>query len=109
MSRRAFTLVEIMIVVLIIGLLLSIAVPQWISARTRSQTNSCLANLKQIEDAKEQWAMEYHQPEGASVAQSDLNPDYIKGATFPTCPSGGTYTLNVIGTAAVCSTHGPAP
>ncbi len=109
MLRRAFTLVEIMIVILIIGLLLSIAVPQWMSARNRSQGNSCLANLKRIDNAKEQWAMEYHQPQGASVQQTDLNPDYIKGASFPNCPSGGTYTLNVVGTPALCSIHGVAP
>ncbi len=107
--RRAFTLVEIMIVVLIIGLLLSIAVPQWMNARTRSQTNSCLGNLRRIDNSKEQWAMETHQPQGAAVTQADLWPDYIKGSAFPVCPASGTYVLNIVGTNALCSQHGSAP
>jgi prepilin-type N-terminal cleavage/methylation domain-containing protein len=59
--ERGFTLVEIMIVVLIIGILLAIAVPSFMNARERSRANACRSNLRQIQAAKEQWAMATNQ------------------------------------------------
>ncbi|MBX3097772.1 MAG: type II secretion system protein [Fimbriimonadaceae bacterium] len=56
-KKNAFTLVEIMIVVLIIGILLAIAVPNFMTARQNSRANTIIANLEKIEDAKEQCAM----------------------------------------------------
>jgi prepilin-type N-terminal cleavage/methylation domain-containing protein len=55
---RAFTLVEIMIVVAIIGLLAAIAIPNFVHARQGAQTNACINNLRQIDGAKHQWALE---------------------------------------------------
>jgi len=56
-GTKGFTLVEIMIVVAIIGLLAAIAIPSFIKARTESQKNACINNLRQVESAKEQWAL----------------------------------------------------
>ncbi|HWA81892.1 MAG TPA: prepilin-type N-terminal cleavage/methylation domain-containing protein [Fimbriimonadaceae bacterium] len=103
-----FTLVEIMIVVLIIGVLMAIAVPNFIKARETSRRNSCIANLKQIDSAKEQWAMENHAVSGATVQMSDLAGIYMKGpSTGPVCPGGGVYTVNVVGTNPACSLAAP--
>src|SRR3954462_605382 len=103
-TKKGFTLVEIMIVVLIIGILMAIAVPNFIRARETSRRNSCIANLKQIDSAKEQWAMDNKAASGAAVQMSDIAGVYMKGAAAgPSCPSGGAYTVNAVGTNPACS------
>ncbi len=105
-KNKGFTLVEIMIVVLIIGILLAIAVPNFVRARETSRTRTCIANLRQMDAAKEQYAMEARLAAGAATAWANLVPDYVKKQ--PTCPSGGTYTIAVIGTDPSCSIAGHA-
>ncbi len=102
-NRHGFTLVEIMIVVLIIGILLAIAVPNFIKARESSRAKSCIANLKQVDSAKEQWAMDNKKVAGDTPGFSDLvgTDKYIKST--PECPSSGTYTIAGLGTAPSCS------
>jgi len=93
-----------MIVVMVIVILMEIAVPNWIRARVSSQRSTCMENLKQIDSAKEQWAMESGAPNGAAVNMSDVAGVYIRGpVSGPTCPGGGTYTLNPIGSNPTCS------
>ena len=107
--RRAFTLVEIMIVVLIIGILVAIAVPNFIRARESARARACVGNLRQIDSAKEQYAMDNRLSQGSAVAGGTLaslcgtgTTTYIKGGA-PNCPSSGTYTVNVLGTDPTCS------
>ncbi len=101
-----------MIVILIIGILIAIAVPNWITARENSRRNACIENLKKLDYAKEQYAMENKLPGGAFVAMGSLTgPNgYLKGGVSgPLCPGGGTYTVNPVGTDPICSlSAGPA-
>lgn len=101
--QAGFTLVEIMIVVLILGLLLSIAVPGWVRARERSQHHACVSNLRLIDHAKEQYAMEQNKANGDPCTMADIWPDYIKDSPQPSCPAGGTYTVGPIGETPTCS------
>jgi prepilin-type N-terminal cleavage/methylation domain-containing protein len=99
--NRGFTLVEIMIVVLIIGILAAIAVPNFVKARESARRATCIGNLTQINSAKEQWAMDNKKANGDAVTNANIAPTYVK--TYPTCPSGGTYTTGAVGTNPSCS------
>ena len=96
-SRKAgFTLVEIMIVVAIIGLLAAIAIPNFVKARTASQKTACISNLKQIDGAKHEWALEMKKSATDTPVKTDLygTDKYIRDE--PSCPANGTYTLNIV-------------
>src|SRR5437763_13846609 len=102
---QGFTLVEIMIVVAIIGLLAAIAIPNFIKARTTSQTNACINNLRQIDGAIQQWALENNKSGTDGVGSASVTPFLGRGSAgqFPTCPSGGTYALTTVAAKPTCS------
>jgi prepilin-type N-terminal cleavage/methylation domain-containing protein len=92
--QRGFTLVEIMIVVAVIGLLAAIAIPNFIQARVHSQRNACLSNLRQIDAAVQEWALENNQPPGSPVTVANITP-YLARATAASvnavhCPADST-------------------
>ncbi len=102
--RKGFTLIEIMIVVLIIGILLAIAVPNFINARERSRSRACVANLRQIDAGKEQWAMANNAADGDAVTMGDIVPAFVRQT--PECPAGGSYTVGNVGATPTCSIGG---
>ena len=101
--KSAFTLVEIMIVVAIIGLLAAIAIPNFVAAREKAQRTTCALNLKAIEGGKETWALETRRGSTDTPTDADLfgSTCYLK--TKPACPASGTYTINQVDTKATCS------
>ncbi len=94
-KKHGFTLVEIMIVVAIIGLLAAIAIPNFVRARTTSQMNACINNLRQIDGAKQQWALEHQATSTATPDITDVQP-YLgrgSGGTQPVCPADSSQTF----------------
>jgi len=79
-NRRGFTLVEIMIVVAIIALLASIAVPNFLRARKRSQATKIMEDLRQIDNATDEYAIENNKTSGMNPAFTDLR-NYLKTGT----------------------------
>jgi prepilin-type N-terminal cleavage/methylation domain-containing protein len=104
-KNAGFTLIEIMIVVLIIAILLAIAIPNFLRARETSRAKSCQANLRQIETAKEQWAMDNKKGASDTPQASELVTEYMRGTedTLPLCPSSGTYSQGNMSTRPTCS------
>ena len=97
-SNAGFTLVEVMIVVAIIGMLVAIAIPNIVKARETAQLNGIINNLRIIESAKDQWAIETKKGTGALPAAADVEP-YFKSKAMPSSVAGELYSINPIGTA----------
>lgn len=91
--------------VIMIPLMLAIAVPNFIQARNIAMQNACINNLRQIDAAKKEWALENGKSGGDVPTAADLKP-YFKNGVFPTCPAGGTYTIGAVSNVPTCSIPG---
>jgi len=91
-----------MIVVAIIGLLAAVAIPNFLKARTTAQKNTCIANLKAMDGAMQQWALEFKKDPTSAVTFADI-VDYLKGSIIPVCPMSGNYVISTVSVVPACS------
>jgi hypothetical protein len=105
--------------VVMIPLMLAIAIPNFVKARETSMANACINNLRQIDAAKQEWALENGKKGDAVPTVQDLTPyirngvytvpdrkPYTSNGVLPTCPAGGTYTIGAVSNSPVCTIPG---
>jgi type II secretory pathway pseudopilin PulG len=86
----------------LIGMLAAIAIPNFVRARNMAQMNACINNLRQIEGAKQQWALENKKEKTDTPTESEVVV-YLKNGRLPICPVGGAYTINAMDKDPTCS------
>lgn len=99
-----------MIVVAIIGLLAAVAIPNMVHSRTVAQQTACINNLRQLDEAKQEWAMEQRKQTTDTPQASDLQPYLGRSAAgeLPLCPADSartfatSYSPNAVGTPPTC-------
>jgi len=99
-TGSGFTLTELMIVVAIIGLLASVAVPNLAKARDTSRLNMIYSNLRALDAAKHQWALDHNQTSGTPVTDITVLNNYFRWGTIHDVVQ-ETYVPNAIGTPSV--------
>jgi hypothetical protein len=93
----------------VILILLAIALPNFVGSRTVMAANACANNLRQIEAAKKQWALENRKTMNDVPTEKDLLPIISRGhemSGFLSCPGKGVYSIGSIGQPAKCSIGG---
>ena len=81
----------------------AIAIPNFVKARNTAQMNICLSNLRQIDNAKQQWALANKKPSTDTPTAQELDAYLRTSFTTLKCPAGGVYTINAVGEEPACS------
>lgn len=100
-SLRAFSLIEVLTVVAVVGMMAAIALPNLLKARQTAQRETCISNLRSLDKAIQQWGTENKKAANDTYSLSDATLTlYFKGSQLPICPAGGTYSAaaNLAGT-----------
>jgi type IV pilus assembly protein PilA len=109
-KEEGFTLVELMVVVLIIGILVAIAIPVFNAARANAEQRTCFANQRTIDGAIQQWMAGDPGRVLTGLDMADLTDDteeYLAGPdTGPVCPTTDAVYVITNGVLATCADHG---
>ena len=76
--------------------------PKFVTGSPPSQASICINNLRQIDEAKNSWVLEHNLTNGASLAADQLT-NYFREGEMPACPSGGIYSVGIVGKVPTCS------
>ena len=87
----------------VIGMMAAIAIPNFVKARDTAQMNACISNLRQMDSAKEQWALEHKKQTTDTPTAQELETYLRSGPGGLKCPAGGVYSINAVGEAPTCS------
>jgi len=115
--KKSFGLREIFVLVCFLGILAFIAIPNFVGDGRNGpggRSNACINYLRQLDAAKNEWALEHNAKSNDVVMINDIKPyierehnnPFIKldaNGNLPKCPSGGTYTIGKIGEDPTCS------
>jgi len=99
-SSQGYASTALLAPVAAVGMLSAIAIPNFAKARAASQQNACINNLRQLDSAKQQWALEQGKKTTDVPTKADLLA-YLH--QWPVCPQGGTYTIGAVNEPPTCS------
>ena len=101
-AARGFTLLEIMTVAAVVGIMVTIAMPNFLKARATAEQKACIKNLHALSESKQQWGFENKKAATVTPTVAQLRT-YFSRNQMPACPSRGTYTLRVLNREPICS------
>jgi len=88
--------------IVFIPMMAAIAIPNFVKARNIAQMNACINNLRMVDAAKQQWALENRKVNSDIPSQAEV-AHYLKNRQLPVCPAGGDYTIKNVGEPPTCS------
>jgi competence protein ComGC len=95
--------VSIALSLVVIPMLVAIAIPNFVKAKAIAQNNMCVNNLRQIDGAKQMWALENKKEQTDTPTQANLDQYLKSGYKGLVCPNGGVYTINTVAEKPTCS------